>query len=175
MAEEQTGGARLWHQAASKIRQPLSGLANFLAGTYDDGEHFEAKGQHARTSRNLTRLFNRAGMRPQEAAMLTRGAGIFNEQVPAALQALSGSVGFLTGEKDPKGWRDMYGPSGYDDADLDENEAGIAEAIGEGDQRNPLAAIALEIARNPVGVAIKTPWLVADALRDDDDGGLFGE
>jgi hypothetical protein len=162
---EPTGGARIWHQAATKVRQPLASLANFLAGTYEGGKHFEAKGQHAKTARSIAALLNRAGMSPEEAGMATRAAGVFNEEVPAALQALSGSIARVGGDKDPKGWRDMIGPSGYDDADLDENEQGIAAALEGGDQRNPYAALALEVAKNPISAGLTAASEVASSAK----------
>lgn len=167
---ERTAGEGVWGQIAGKVRAPLANLANFLAGDYEGRGHVEVPGQHAATSRALATVLNRYGMlSPAEASMATRAAGVFNEEVPAALQALSGTAGWLGGDENPTGWQRIYGPSGYDEGDLDENERGLEAFSAAGDQRNPYLALGREVASSPINAAVRfgpeVGRLAAEAIR----------
>ncbi len=85
MADDPTWVRKL-NRFRVNARQPLADLANFLAGTREDGSHFEARGLHANTSRDLTRMFGRA-LPPSKAVAAADALGYANEILPGALQA----------------------------------------------------------------------------------------
>ena len=104
---------RKLNRARVNVRQPLADLANFLSGTREDGSHFEARGLHANTSRDLSRLFGKA-LPPEQAIATADALGYANEILPGALQAAAGN--------------EFFGPSGFDWQDMYENWEGQERA-----------------------------------------------
>lgn len=132
-----------WYETANKARlgvrrdmaDALDEYAKWLAGTHLDkpgGPHHEARGEHREISRTMTEALNRSGLPPEAAAGVSELGGYANEGITGTLQAILAASDVVKGRPVT---HSILSPSGWDQADIDENREGQQDALSGPDLR----------------------------------------